>query len=1399
MARNESRALAGYYPFPPHLLPAVASLVAPCAISAQWGGQGPLQVLDPFAGDAAAILGLCSAWRHWKPEAVGQWRDKKTAPPHKQPQFELTAIELDHARSEQARKNIDLAANNGAVSTESRSLFGDAYRWTRRGDQRWCHLLYLNPPYDTHPVHRREEAAALLRYLPQLVDGGVLVAVFPATALDACADILANRAREGAMFFHRLPDPDFAAFQQLVIVARISIVEIPRPARAERIRTYGEFPEDLPPTLAVEPKALLEAPSPRYSAGSWVYRAVRPEEIVPLVRPLERVRGVAVALDQMVGQRVELAMPPRPAHIVMALVDGAFDGQVIRSPRVGLPPVLVKAIAGRQMVTVGQPEERETKEGKIEVVTKYVEVPSLRLHVMDMQSYTFLEPAPASLPSGATSLADMNIADFVLAYADPLASLMAELFVPLHAMRAEDLVELPPFARQLFPAQHHATSTALKLLSRHRAALLMAEIGTGKTTMATQIWGSLRPSAPMEVLGPRATFEPRHKIAMELEAMGFDTARLPSVKRLLVMCPPHLVRSWTKEVLASLPAAKVVEVLSIADFSLPADVFILSRERAKLSHGWRGVGAGFVAPHLPGGDAISRELRPSMTCPKCGRPADIPSWRRKRAIKPDDLAEQRATCAHQALPRTPIYRALDFLAQLLATWAPEGDAGQWATTYHPTLRRRLAVLKRRAEDAARAAHPEWRSGDGEPSIMPFIPKLGGGAMRSLSGSIKVVLRSLGGALQGFVPDAGWELQAMELAHLLESVGRAASAAGWKPETFRQEAERIVFGIGSNLRGMLEGRPAGKLVVFEAAAAGAAQVVIGLPKGGEIKGRIARRAKLQAAGGTLVVTADTIAVGLGAASLAISVEPLAFDLAAGAVLEVVTRPLHESLSGWHSIVMAHLSRDYHLQPVGTPLTIWSTVWTQLLETAGKTGAGAGEVCGERLYGAEPKPRRYSLARWMARYLPEAWWRETMLAIDEAHEMSNGETAQSLAGQRLANRAGCTLLLTGSVMSGYARSLFHVLRLASPEFAEEWRHSDEGRFVAAYGYSKFREVADAEKARSRRGKQSDRRQSNSMVRTGDAPGVAPGAVLRHVLPVAAVVHQEDLELSIPPMFEHEVKVPVDAGDFEMLDEWQRIELALIEAMKDIRIRKKLLWAMMKLPTYPDLGCGDVDPFVIQMPFDEDEPDAPRPIIVEAQLQPASYVTPKERWLIQFLGEQRALGRRSLVFVTHTGGGYPARLQRLLAAAGASCAYLDVKRVPAKDRDEWIEKRCGDVEVLICNPNAVRTGLNSLVAFSNAVWMEADYDARTYRQANGRIHRIGQVGVANVYYLYLPNSSQEDAKKLIAAKVEASLRVDGLDVASSLAMAGASDDDKAAAAVYADVAEMIYQRSVARRKVA
>jgi hypothetical protein len=1328
MARIESRALAGYYPFPEHLLPALASLVSFGEERARWSPANVFEVADPCAGDGTAILGLLSAWRHWRNTATNEWTNRKASIAWRMPAFRLSAIELESRRFEALQTNVHTAQSNGVITTDSWPMVGDAGRWARQGTPRWCHLLYLNPPYDTHRIYKREEAAWLVEWLPRMIDGGLLIMVLPAVAVDACADLLAAHTR--SCVFRKLPALDFETFRQLVVVAKISTAGVPQPDRAAKIRTLGEWPEDLLPDLEIEKTAsvVVGRPVGTGMANSWIFRSVKPESVAPLLRPLERVRGVAVGVDEMVGQRVEVAMPPRAAHIVMALTAGSFDGQEIRSPRAGLPAVLVKANTRRQMVTTSS-ETRQNKDGEEEIVEKYTEVPELHLSILDLERFAFIEPRPGSLPTGAERLDQMTIADFVTAYGEPLAELMARLFDPLHEVRPAHLVALPPFKRQLFPAQHHAVSAALKLLTRSRAALEMAEIGTGKTTMSTQIAASLHPNR-------------RHVVIAELERQGINSRGLPTVERAVVMCPPHLVATWRREILASVPDAAVVEVTSTHDFRAPADFYVISREKAKLGHGWRGVGEDLQMPLLPGPStsgrlALSRSIPGRTECPKCAKIPAILGWKKRRPPTSEDFAEHRSRCHHDSMPDSALTRAVDALAVRIAKVWPTSAPGLWASQNHRGLATLLSLYTKRATVAAnKSTRSKYgrdydEDKDGPLNLAAIVPTVNGASTIWLGDTVPAVLGALGAALST-EHEVLSELDISEVSQVLRTLGGAATLSGISAARYATEIEvRVVARMSAKLTAL--------------------------------------KAKLAE---VVDSRSENTTAGKAAKKLAEWIPKI--------------RGYTQGTWAWHTDM--------------TPSLAWLTAWSALIDAARKTSF-APKPCGEFLFCASPKPRRYSIAKWASRQLPDSWWRSTMLIIDEGHEMANGETAQSISAQRMAARAGSVLLLTGSLMSGYARSLFHVLRLANPAFRREWAYGDEGRFVAAYGFSRYKATFAAEKAPSKRGRQSDRRSSKdgNLQRVGDAPGVAPAAVLRHVLPAAAVVHQEDLELDIPPMFEHEVAVEIDpVGDAAMIEEWAAAEKALLEFMADnFALRRKLLWAVLKLPTYPDLGLEDVDRWVIQLKEDPDaSPAIPKILVHEAGLMPATYLTPKERWLLDFAEKERALDRRSIAFVTHTGGGYPARLLRILRERDIKAAFLDVKRVPTATRDAWIEQHAQDVDVLICNPNAVRTGLNSLVVFNNCVWMEPDYDPRVYRQANGRIHRIGQREEANVYYLYIPHSSQAIAKELIAAKVGASLRVDGLEIEASLAMAGATDEERAAQAVYGDIGQAIYDRLTKKR---
>ena len=86
--------------------------------------------------------------------------------------------------------------------------------------------------------------------------------------------------------------------------------------------------------------------------------------------------------------------------------------------------------------------------------------------------------------------------------------------------------------------------------------------------------------------------------------------------------------------------------------------------------------------------------------------------------------------------------------------------------------------------------------------------------------------------------------------------------------------------------------------------------------------------------------------------------------------------------------------------------------------------------------------------------------------------------------------------------------------------------------------------------------------------------------------------------------------------------------------------------------------------------------------------------------------------------------------------------------------------------------------------------NYSATTYRQANGRLHRIGQVKPVSVMFPFYQGTAQEVGMDLVARKVSASLQVDGLDVRAALEAAGASDSEAGALATVMALGEAVYR---------
>ncbi len=151
----------------------------------------------------------------------------------------------------------------------------------------------------------------------------------------------------------------------------------------------------------------------------------------------------------------------------------------------------------------------------------------------------------------------MNLGEFIDTYKEAIARRVVESYPPLYRP-SENGGTLPRLLRTPLGAQTDAIRGAALSLEAHRGTTVVGEMGTGKTFI------------------------------------GAAAAHMAGFRSILVLCPPHLVPKWKREVEQSVPLARAAIVESITDLERlrlsigSGPLFaVMSRERAKLSYRWQ--------------------------------------------------------------------------------------------------------------------------------------------------------------------------------------------------------------------------------------------------------------------------------------------------------------------------------------------------------------------------------------------------------------------------------------------------------------------------------------------------------------------------------------------------------------------------------------------------------------------------------------------------------------------------------------------------------------------------------------------------------------------------------------------------------------------------------------------
>ena len=363
----------------------------------------------------------------------------------------------------------------------------------------------------------------------------------------------------------------------------------------------------------------------------------------------------------------------------------------------------------------------------------------------------------------------------------------------------------------------------------------------------------------------------------------------------------------------------------------------------------------------------------------------------------------------------------------------------------------------------------------------------------------------------------------------------------------------------------------------------------------------------------------------------------------------------------------------------------------------------------------------------------------LALDEAHLLMNN-SLQGIAAHHLMKASKHTLLLTGTLLNGFAANLFYTLFRVCPNIMiqEGFSYEDEPEFARLFG------VVSRETSFALERGYGSRRIGN--VKEKRLPGVSPLVFTKFLLNLTSFIALDDMAEGLPSYQEIPIGVDMDRETATAYSDIQSFFSARCTQFQSGS--RKIMGSMIKLMTqYPDA------PHCVRRVQNPDTGDVEYESIALNKM-----IRNKEQKLLEIVEEKLALGEKVLVYyntVNTTDLGE--HLQSMFCAEDIKAFELRAS-VKAEKRMEYIKKEVDKgAQVMITNPTLVETGLD-LLDFTTIVFFQVGYNLSTMRQASRRSWRLSQTKDIEVYFLYYNGTIQEQAISLMATKLQAAQTLEG-----------------------------------------
>src|SRR6266403_153469 len=265
----------------------------------------------------------------------------------------------------------------------------------------------------------------------------------------------------------------------------------------------------------------------------------------------------------------------------------------------------------------------------------------------------------------------------------------------------------------------------------------------------------------------------------------------------------------------------------------------------------------------------------------------------------------------------------------------------------------------------------------------------------------------------------------------------------------------------------------------------------------------------------------------------------------------------------------------------------------------------------------KIRRFAPVDFIGRYMPDFF---DYAIADEVHELK-GDTAQ---GNALGTLAGCaehTVVLTGTLLGGYADEVFNILFRMHPArtVQEGFEFGEAGvrMFTETYGLlEKITVIEPADNACS---------EARVTKRVRRRPGASPLLFGRFLMSLGAFISLEDISEALPPYREEVVSIEMDPP---LKEAYKKLEEDVKTALKEHRGNQSVMSvALNALLLYPDrpFHLGNL----YGWEFDPETQRRGKFLISATSDLSEDQVYAKERRLVEEVKAGRRLGRRCRIY--------------------------------------------------------------------------------------------------------------------------------------------------------------------------